>query len=230
MKSCPCLIRNCSTFLTRQDEFVTVIAQLTLSPSEICGIILGDSCAHVYNPLYNWTLPMTPIPKPPVEPKGAAKDRQEGEPVIRVLQLSDTHVDTEYQEGGDALCGEPLCCRKGTKGAIGPERQAGFWGDYRDCDIPLRTLDGLLKHVATFHQDLDYVLWTGDVPAHDVWNQTRDGQLKLIRTVSLLLERHLGHLPLFPALGNHESAPVNRWAQSSSSLFLILWPCLRFIT
>lgn len=85
----------------KKDEFVTVVAKLALSPSEICGIVLGDSCAHVYNPLHNWTLPLSPIPKPPVAPKTRSPSGQ----TLRVLQISDTHVDPLYEVGGDAVCG-----------------------------------------------------------------------------------------------------------------------------
>lgn len=196
-----------------QDEFVTVVSKLALSPSEICGIILGDTCAHVYNPLYNWTLPLTPVPKPPLRATALGKNKSDNK-VLRVLHLSDTHVDTQYATGGDALCGEPLCCRPAERNVPLAE-QSGYWGDYRDCDVPLRTLDGMLKHISMFHKDIDYVIWTGDVPAHDVWNQTRNGQLKIIRTVASLLDRHLGHIPLLPALGNHESAPANRYCRKS---------------
>ncbi len=48
---------------------MTVLSHISLSPNEICGTLLGESCARVYNPLYNWTLPLTPIPKPAVKPR-----------------------------------------------------------------------------------------------------------------------------------------------------------------
>lgn len=206
-----------------------VIAQLTITPSEICGIILGDTCAHVYNPLYNWSLPLSPIPKPPINPipidpatptRTPSGTDDEPRKTLKVLQLSDTHIDLEYLEGGDAVCGEPLCCREpsperssGHHGhhGIPADDKAGYWGDYRDCDIPLRTLESMLQFINANHDDLDLVFWTGDVPAHDVWNQTRSGQISLIRTVSNLMTKYLGHVPILPALGNHESAPVNRY-------------------
>lgn len=185
---------------------MTVISQLSLSPTEICGIILGDSCAHVTNPLHNWTLPLTPFNKP--DPLPVPSPHVPGSPTFRMLQLSDTHIDLKYKEGTSAVCGEPLCCRE-VNAKLPESDLSGYWGDYRDCDIPLRTLEGMMKAIAAKHKDLDFVIWTGDVPAHDIWNQTRDGQLDLIRTVSSLFDQYLGHVPILPALGNHESAPVN---------------------
>ncbi|CAG2184291.1 unnamed protein product, partial [Oppiella nova] len=104
----------------------------------MCGSLLGESCSRVYNPLYNWTIPLTPIPKPPVKP--TRPQPKSGSPKLKVLHLSDTHIDPMYAEGGDAVCGEPLCCRNASS-EISVQNRAGFWGDYRDCDIPLRTLE-----------------------------------------------------------------------------------------
>lgn len=114
---------------------MTVVARLALSPSEICGIILGDSCAHVYNPLYNWTLPLSPIPKPPVE----SKHKQTSGQVLRILQLSDTHIQTDYVTGSNAACSDPLCC-KASEHNVPPEHRAGYW------------VSSSSKHSPSFHQ------------------------------------------------------------------------------
>ena len=126
-----------------------------------------------------------------------------------MLHISDTHVDPFYEEDGDAQCGEPLCCRKAGS-SISIKRRAGYWGDYRNCDVPLRTFEETLKFINKTHKDIDYVIWTGDIPPHDVWNQTRQGQIDLIKQVSELVNKYLGKIPIYPALGNHESAPANR--------------------
>lgn len=56
----------------------------------------------------------------------------------------------------------------------------------------------------------DYIIWTGDLPSHTVWNQTRAGQTSLLLTLTDLLVKYFPNKRIFPALGNHESAPVNR--------------------
>jgi len=90
-----------------------------------------------------------------------------------------------------------------------PNAAAGKWGDYRKCDTPKRTVDHMLSHIAETHKDIDYILWTGDLPPHDVWNQTKEENLAIIKdTVKQMVEMFPG-IPIFPALGNHESAPVN---------------------
>lgn len=44
----------------------------------------------------------TPIDKQPVK---------SGNPTLKVLHLTDVHMDTQYTVGEEAQCGEPQCCR-----------------------------------------------------------------------------------------------------------------------
>lgn len=149
---------------------------------------------------------MTPFHKPSLISRRAKSIVQSN---FKILHISDTHIDLNYKENSDAVCGEPLCCRNVDK-SVAIENQSGFWGDYRNCDIPWRTFESMLKHIALNHQDIDYVIWTGDIPPHDVWNQTRKGQIDLLRKVSQLIGKHLGSVPIYPSLGNHESVPINK--------------------
>ena len=44
---------------------------------------------------------------------------------------------------------------------------AGYWGDY-NCDLPLRTLEAMMAGVRDNDNiDFDYIIYTGDSPAHD---------------------------------------------------------------
>lgn len=60
-------------------------------------------------------------------------------------------------------------------------------------------------------QDIDYIIWTGDLPPHDIWNQTKESNLNILRETIEQLILYFPNIPIFPALGNHESAPVNRY-------------------
>lgn len=186
-------------------EVTLVLANVTLDPNEFCGVLIGHECGKVVNPLHNWTVPMTPFPKPDVKP---IHPPFPGAPVTYVLHLSDTHLDPLYKEGSNANCGEPLCCREASSKPLQPSDVAGPWGDYRNCDTPLRTLENMLSHINKTHK-VDYVIWTGDIPPHDIWNNTRDEAAYLLHAVSKIIHKHFGHIPIFPALGNHESSPVN---------------------
>ncbi|KAH1185218.1 hypothetical protein KIL84_017967 [Mauremys mutica] len=89
-----------------------------------------------------------------------------------------------------------------------PHAGAGYWGEYSKCDLPLHTIENLLQHLAR-GPPFQLAYWTGDLPAHDVWQQSRADQLRALRTLSTLLRKHLAPLPVYPAVGNHEAAPVN---------------------
>ena len=39
---------------------------------------------------------------------------QEDYPKLKIVQLSDVHIDLAYKPGSKTDCGEPLCCRDGT--------------------------------------------------------------------------------------------------------------------
>jgi sphingomyelin phosphodiesterase len=187
-------------------EVVYVLKRLTLSAEEICSFVIGDACGDVYNPYHEWEVVFPPVPKPVVTPLVAPTP---GAPTFKVLHLSDTHFDPYYQEGTNADCKEPLCCRLTNGPALSPQTAAGRWGDYRKCDTPRRTVDHMLQHISSTHPDIDYILWTGDLPPHDVWNQTREENLMVLKETVAQLTNTFPGIPIFPALGNHESAPVN---------------------
>lgn len=203
-----------------KDEMMYIFRRTTLGPQEVCGVLLGNECARITSPLHNWTVPLTPFPKPQLED---VVEPPLGAPVSRVLHLSDTHLDPYYLEGANADCKELMCCRIADGPAPTAAQAAGKWGDYRNCDTPLRTLKHMLKHIRENHQ-IDYVLWTGDIPPHDVWNTSQSEQVHLLHSVSQLMEKHLPGVPIYPALGNHESARINSFPQPEvTGPFSIQW-------
>uniref|UniRef100_T1IQF8 Sphingomyelin phosphodiesterase n=1 Tax=Strigamia maritima TaxID=126957 RepID=T1IQF8_STRMM len=180
-----------------------IFAKSNLSLYEICSGIVGGSCGQTSQEL-NWTIALPPVPKPSVKNVPLPKP---GSPVLKVLHLSDTHFDMYYKEGADAECGEPLCCRI-SDNLVNGSRRAGKWGDYRKCDTPLRTIESMFDFIAKNFK-LDYILWTGDIPPHDIWDQSRADQIYVLKQTTKLFMKYFPNIPIFPALGNHESAPVN---------------------
>lgn len=74
-------------------------------------------------------------------------------PKIRILQISDLHIDFEYQPNSIGACGQPLCCRNTSKLAnqsekLTPEMLAGYWGDYRNCDVPIWLVENLFDFIS----------------------------------------------------------------------------------
>ncbi|XP_034787933.3 sphingomyelin phosphodiesterase isoform X2 [Pan paniscus] len=187
-----------------EDDMVEVWRRSVLSPSEACGLLLGSTCGHwdIFSP---WNISLPTVPKPPPKPPSPPAP---GAPVSRILFLTDLHWDHDYLEGMDPDCADPLCCRRGSGLPPASRPGAGYWGEYSKCDLPLRTLESLLSGLGPAGP-FDMVYWTGDIPAHDVWHQTRQDQLRALTTVTALVRKFLGPVPVYPAVGNHESTPVN---------------------
>ncbi len=82
---------------------------------------------------------------------------------MKILHFSDIHFQPEYLVGGNANCEEPLCCRAVKGLAQKEEDKAGYWGDYRDCDIPLHTVENALDQMAEQAKDVDLIYYTGDI-------------------------------------------------------------------
>uniref|UniRef100_A0A4W3GML9 Sphingomyelin phosphodiesterase 1 n=1 Tax=Callorhinchus milii TaxID=7868 RepID=A0A4W3GML9_CALMI len=185
-------------------DVITAWIGSVLRPDEACGLLLGSTCGRwdIYS---DWNISLPATPKPPVLPP---KPPHPGAPQLRLLFLTDIHWDREYIPGSSAQCKEPLCCRAGSGWPGRGRRGAGQWGDYSKCDLPLRTVHSLLKQLGG-QGALDAVYWTGDIPAHNIWHQSRDDQLTALTTITGLLRQYLGKLHVYPAVGNHESTPVN---------------------
>uniref|UniRef100_F7DWG8 Sphingomyelin phosphodiesterase n=1 Tax=Ornithorhynchus anatinus TaxID=9258 RepID=F7DWG8_ORNAN len=187
-----------------EGDVVAAWTRSVLRPPEACGLLLGTACGRwtIFSP---WNVSLPDTPKPPPRPPAPPAP---GAPVGRVLFLTDLHWDHDYEEGAEPACPDPLCCRRGS-GRPGPSQPgAGRWGTYGKCDLPLRTLESLLAGLGPAGP-FDRVYWTGDLPAHDVWKQTRQDQLRALETLTGLVRKYLGPVPVYPAVGNHESVPVN---------------------
>lgn len=94
----------------------------------------------------------------------------------------------DYVVGSAADCNKPLCCRKDSGFPTWRHREAGYWGTYGKCDLPLRTVENMLQNIAAAGP-WDWVYWGGDIPAHNVWSQTRSQQLVELQTISRLIHK-----------------------------------------
>jgi hypothetical protein len=95
-------------------------------------------------------------------------------------------------------------------------------GDYRNCDIPPWTAEVILKYAAElenviinfsthtvtesfYFSKIDFIYYTGDLPAHNVWNQSRSDQLYSINTINNMLFQIFPNKTFYSAVGNHET-------------------------
>jgi sphingomyelin phosphodiesterase len=118
---------------------------------------------------------------------------------FKFAHITDLHFDLEYIPGSNTNCGKPLCCRDGV-GTAGP------WGDY-NCDVPYQTMEAALRQLATFEPE--FIMWTGDTPPHNVWNQSYEYNGHYITEGVKLVREVFPDIKVYPALGNHGCFPVN---------------------
>lgn len=133
-----------------------------------------------------------------------------------ILQLSDLHYDPEYTVGAEADCSRPLCCQPDSNDddphPTAIKRPAGRWGDFR-CDLNRAMLRSLLAAARRVGQKtpFDMVIFTGDVPPHDMWKENLYRGKRTATTAFNALHDSLGKYPIYPVVGNHESVPINQF-------------------
>ncbi|KDQ63152.1 hypothetical protein JAAARDRAFT_188759 [Jaapia argillacea MUCL 33604] len=154
--------------------------------------------------LTSWFAKPKPNPLPP--PKTPSGTR------LKVLHLSDAHLDPRYATGSESNCTSGLCCRENNVNTASPNRTlapAPRYGAYL-CDTPFSLLTSALESIPplTGTQDTGFAwtVYTGDLVSHDPDNQlSRDYIMYAETLIYDLFKRLLGSGPVYPALGNHDS-------------------------
>lgn len=170
---------------------------------------LGSFCKKpTTTPLNTNTL----FPKP--KPANAKAPKPSGKRV-KVLHMSDFHIDPRYFAGAEANCTNGLCCRTN---ALNEELPAGqlslpapLYGWF-ECDTPfdlgLAALQAIGPLTGTSKDNpLAWTVYTGDLVSHDPQNQLSRAYTEYAEVVSYELFKHYVTGPVFPALGNHDSNP-----------------------
>ena len=145
------------------------------------------------------------------ERKKTFKREKEEEEVLDTgyfVQFSDVHVDARYVPQTNTKCGTPLCCQA----EYGPG-DAGKFGNYA-CDIPELVLLSALEFVASARSTppVDFLIFTGDNPPHNIWNQSRSQNLAASAAWAEDTRAAFpSSFPVYPAMGNHESYPCDQF-------------------
>ena len=125
--------------------------------------------------------------------------------VLKVVQMSDVHLDFQYTEGTISNCGDILCCRESSGWPYKEEHKAaGPWGAHY-CDLPVPTYQSMLDYMVE-EIDPDFVLWTGDNSAHDIWENTSEQEIAYTIKVSDMLRETTKdrEIQVYPSIGNHD--------------------------
>ncbi|CAJ0945272.1 unnamed protein product, partial [Mesorhabditis belari] len=193
-------------------EIIFVLTKSKHDVDDICGSLI-KGCGNPDNPktqLWSMTIPGN---KPAVKPWPTVAN---GGQTLRVLHLSDIHIDRLYTPGKESNCthgggvANPMCCRPYPDDDLQKPIQipAGPWGMNENCDIPFQTFANAMKHISET-QKLDYIIVTGDMEAHDIWDYTKDKTIANIDNITAVLTSFFPTVPIYQATGNHEGVPMD---------------------
>ncbi|KZT61486.1 Metallo-dependent phosphatase [Calocera cornea HHB12733] len=152
------------------------------------------------------------------KPSDAAAPPPSGER-IRVLHLSDFHLDPRYNIGAEAECSQYMCCRYNAYAASSPNKTvlpAARFGAFQ-CDLPMDLAGVAIEAIPALAgagptgREFDFAIFTGDLISHD----NHDWPLQLGRTyieyeesiTFSMIQSALGSTPVYAALGNHDTWP-----------------------
>lgn len=128
---------------------------------------------------------------------------------VKVLHLSDVHLDLRYTVGAEAIdCPSGGCCRPDPDNEIEVKNPAPLNG-HPNCDTPLSLLTSALSSVApitgknsTVPGNIEWALFTGDVLPREKAKFRNDEYLGFVQsTVFKALKYFLPQSPVFPVLG-----------------------------
>lgn len=99
----------------------------TLTANQICTMILAPDCGTI-DASFDFRANISPG-NAITGPKTVSSPRSSNE--LKIVHVTDLHYDEDYLEGTNAVCGDPVCCRRNNGVPSNPADRAGHWMDFR---------------------------------------------------------------------------------------------------
>jgi hypothetical protein len=178
----------------------------------------GDYICHFLNKKYcpaptgNKLDTTNLFPKPkPADTKVPAPSGER----VKVLHLSDVHLDPRYYASSEANCTDGFCCRTNVKNAnpaLGISQPASLYGAFK-CDSPYDLVAAAFQAIGPLtgtnsSYPLGWTLYTGDIVAHDAGFQMSEALVEYTEVSVYDMLKTFITGPVFAALGNHDASPV----------------------
>lgn len=176
---------------------------------QICNLLSSNFCPRPFTLPTNVT-GLFPRPKPcnAAAPKASGKR-------VKVLHMSDFHLDPRFAVGSEANCTSGLCCRTNNDNTAVPVGQtllpATPYGNYK-CDSPydlgLAALQAVGPLTGTSKSNpLGWMVYTGDLVSHDSQNELSRLYVEYAEDSVYGMFKTYITGPIFAALGNHDTNP-----------------------
>ncbi|GAA95825.1 uncharacterized protein L969DRAFT_18249 [Mixia osmundae IAM 14324] len=161
--------------------------------------------------------PLPPVPKLDLssyfkspKPTNGVKKVPTGNKRLRVLHLSDIHLDPRFAVGSEGNCTGSLCCRPNDDLAPASTSTvtvpAPRYGSFL-CDSPFDLVTSTFQAIKSIAGQIDFTVFTGDITAHDPANElSRAYDLYCEDVVYDLMKKFIpGNGPVYASIGNHDS-------------------------
>ncbi|OBT92828.1 hypothetical protein VE01_09047 [Pseudogymnoascus verrucosus] len=153
---------------------------------------------------------------PSMTPKPAtSRPASSGKTPIKVVHISDIHVDLDYTVGASWNCTKNICCR-GYTPADEPgnnDTPAGEYGNVR-CDTPLSLEESMYAAIETLVPEREFAIFTGDVVEGAVWSVTN---AEVTEDLNSAYARMRAMGKTYAVTGNHDACPVNSFPPADVS-------------
>ncbi|KAL8352542.1 hypothetical protein RB601_002727 [Gaeumannomyces tritici] len=146
--------------------------------------------------------------KPAAAATAASRPAPSGREPLKVVHISDIHVDQSYTAGASRNCTKNICCRPYTA-ADAPGNSsspAGAFGDAH-CDTPVSLEESMYAAVGSLVPGRNLSIFTGDAVEGAVWLVGRP-EVTADLGDAFGRMRRLG-TTVYAVAGNHDVAPVN---------------------
>jgi hypothetical protein len=125
---------------------------------------------------------------------------------LKVLHISDYHLDLRYVVGSEANCPGQVCCRvfPYTNVSVPIKEPASLFGNYL-CDTPEPLATSVFRSVPKVTgykwKDFSFGIFTGDLVSHDIWELTKPYVLAEELASYQQFFDGMGGVKMFPTLG-----------------------------
>ena len=125
---------------------------------------------------------------------------------LKVLHISDYHLDMRYVVGSEASCTGPVCCRvyPYTNVSAPILKPASLFGNYL-CDTPEPLATSVFRSVPNVTgyewSEFAFGIFTGDLVSHDLWELTENYVLAEELESYQQFFDGMGGVKMFPTLG-----------------------------
>lgn len=195
--------------------YTQVLALANVSGSDgqyLCNFISSNFCPKPFALPSNTTGYFGPKPSNVTVPKPSGNR-------VKVIHMSDFHIDPRYDVGAEANCSSGLCCRsnnpKSSSGHL--EIPSPLYGAFK-CDSPYFLLTSALQSIGPLtgttsnnQSEGDQFAWgiyTGDLVSHESQNELSNNYTEYAEvSIYHMIKSFIPSGPIFPVLGNHDTNP-----------------------